>query len=33
MARRIENGEEEWVNEYSDETNNRTKGILKQSKK
>lgn len=33
MARRIENGEEEWVNEYSDETNNRTKGIRKQSKK
>jgi predicted transcriptional regulator len=33
MARRIENGEEEWVNEYSDETNSRTKGIRKQSKK
>lgn len=33
MARRIENGEEEWVNEYSDEANNRTKGIRKQSKK
>lgn len=33
MARRIENGEEKWINEYSDETNNRTKGIRKQSKK
>ena len=33
MARRIENGEEEWINEYSDETSNRTKGIRKQSKK
>jgi len=33
MARRIENGEEEWVNEHSDETNNRTKGIWKQPTK
>ena len=33
MARRIENGEEKWINEYSDETSNRTKGIRKQSKK
>ncbi len=29
MAKRIENGEEEWINEHSNEKNNRTKGIRK----
>ena len=33
MAKRVEKGEEEWVNEYSNEECNRTKGIRKQSKK
>jgi hypothetical protein len=33
MAKRIENSEEEWINEYSDEKANRTKGVRKQSKK
>jgi len=33
MAKRIENGEEVWVNEYRDEESNRTPRVRKQSKK
>ena len=33
MAKRIENGEEVWVNEYRDEESNRTQSVRKQSKK
>lgn len=33
MARRLEKDEEEWTNEHSDETNNRTQRVRKQSKK
>ena len=33
MAKRLENSEEEWINEYSDEKDNRSNRVRKQSKK